>query len=1252
MKYLFFPVLLLISGALAAQLDVFAPVALKNPDPTLFEQRLTPPGASFYQVATPEALAEALAAAPQEEQFTGDRELLLTLPDPQGQKTTFRITRYQMINPALQAAYPTYVTAFGWDVAAPHRKIFLDWTAHGFGASITGGEEGRWYVEPVYRGHTSIYQSFYTRDYPRQDRDESCGFVPDPNLVAELEAFGHSNKTIGDCQLREYDLALACTGEYYNAVGGNEAAVVTEMIRAINRVNEVFRSDLAIQLTIINLPTPGDGIQLVYNNPASDPYTNDDGSAMLGENQANVNAVIGSANYDIGHVFSTGGGGIASLASPCSSFKAQGVTGLPNPTGDPFYIDYVAHEIGHQFGGNHTFNSTESSCATRNNSTAYEPGGGTTIQAYAGICGSTANIQLSSDPYYHAVSLQEISTYMELGGGSVCADVAATSNTAPVVNGGADYTIPANTPFVLTATGSDGDGDALTYCWEQFDLGPVVAGEPTGNETNGPLFRSRPPTPSPERYFPNLPSLVAGGGAPWEVLPLQTRNLTFLVTLRDFGAAGYGCAVQDDVEVNVVNTGQQYAVLAPNGGEVWQTGSNQTVAWAVAGTDANGINCSMVDIVLSTDGGLTFNQVLATVPNNGSASVTAPATTETSARIMIRCSDNIFFDISDGDFSIEQTDYDFQPVNGTATVCEDATTATFSFTLESLQGYTGTINYAASGLPAGATASFQPPATTLTAGATETVTLTVNGLGSLPPDFYAFQVSTNDGTTTKSEDFFLEILPPLATPVLLTPADNGFLPLDAAAFDWESVDNATTYRIDFYTDAAGTMSVGGLGGLSISGVNFGDNFADDYANGDMLFWKVTAFNNNCNPQATSVSAIQKFTFGTMASGSSLAAGGSPLEICSGEAAPGGLTVSFFNGDLTGPATLSSIAAPPGVGVGIAPSVLNDGGTAAISLTGEENLAPGTYTITIQANDGSTTETIDLTLEVLGEFNVITPVNDTDFPIGTNMACPGPNNYVIFVDFQFDAYTGAAVTDYTLYVSEVGGGFFNPATVEPGIINTRGYCTEPDQEYVFTIEANLASGGTVVSCTGNFFARLPLPVTWHSFQARARGKAAQLEWSVEQDLLHAGFTVERQQAGRTDWQSLDYVPAAGPAGPAAYTYQDETVQGGQTYLYRLRQEDRDGQFSYSVIRRVTLAPEGAALEARPNPAADQVIISVGREAPEKLTYQLFNSVGQVVATGALRNGQARIALGELPPAIYTIRVTDGKGFQQMVRLTKR
>ncbi|MEL7161840.1 MAG: hypothetical protein AAFN92_13850, partial [Bacteroidota bacterium] len=609
-------------------------------------------------------------------------------------------------------------------------------------------------------------------------------------------------------------------------------------------------------------------------------------------------------------------------------------------------------------------------------------------------------------------SIIEIANYMELGGGNNCASILETGNTDPVPEAGPSYTIPANVPFVLTASATDAEGDPLTYCWEQFDLGAVVAGPPTGTETEAPLFRSFSPTTSPTRFFPNLSDLVAGNPTPWEVLPQVPRDLTFAVTVRDFNAAGnYGCATIDYTQLTVVDPpGADYAVLTPNGGEVWQAGSQQTVNWRVGGTDVLPISCSEVDIVLSSDGGTTFDQVLATVPNTGTATVPAGTTTISNARLMIRCSDNVFFDVSDADFSIEQTDYAFLPGTTAGTACDGATTVTgYSFTLESLQGYTGTVDYTAVNLPNGATVSFSPNSTTLAAGGSQTVTFSLSGLGSVAAGTYVFQIRTDDGVSVKTEDFSLSVKPPLETPTLILPVDNGSQDIMSAAFTWTAVTNATQYRINFYEDAARTQFIGGTTPVQNS-INFGDFFDTNYDDGDVLYWEVEARDTDCAPTATALSPLFRFTFGDpVFSGNSLSSPNSPVGICEGNTTDETLTVEFLDADLTGPATLSLFNVPNGLTAMIAPTTISDGGSSEVSLDGEENLTPGTYVITVRATDGaSNTEDIDLRLVVgQGQIAFFAPVDGA-------VQAPEPDGSAM-VGFQFEA-----IPDATGYVLDIDG----------------------------------------------------------------------------------------------------------------------------------------------------------------------------------------------------------------------------------------
>ncbi|NJC25984.1 reprolysin-like metallopeptidase [Neolewinella antarctica] len=858
---------LLFSSMLAAQYAPFSPLQANDRLATKERALTDPTEALYFSTEDPAELADFLAAVTEEGDATSGELSLLELPAPDGSVATFRLQRYQMIQPELQVAYPGYVTLYGWDVKNPGRRVQLDWTGRGFGASVMGGAEGHWSVSPLSAKRIDRYQSYFVRDVPQpEDGTQECGFIPDEKLLAELRQRS-TEKQVGDCELREYRLALACTGEYYAAVGGTQALAVSEMMRAVNRLNQIFVAEISLQLTIINLPVAGGGVELVYDDPNSDPYTNDDSGEMLNENLTTINAVIGADNYDIGHVFGTGGGGVAQVASVCRNGKARGVSGSRFPDTESFY-GLVAHEMGHQFGASHTYNSNATPNCGRNRSTdgssAYEIGGGSTIMSYAGICGQGPNVQSNRDLYYHAESIQQIADYMESGGGAACATTVSTANIEPTANAGADYTIPASTPFVLTAgAANDGDGDGVTYCWEQFDLGPPVTNRPTGSEVEGPLFRSLPPSTENQRYFPNLPDLIAGDDAPWEILPTVSREMNFVVTVRDFGAAGYACLVQDGMTIDVVDTGAPFAVTVPNGSETYLAGSTQSLTWNVAGTNAGAINCAQVDLVLSLDGGLTFTENIGTVANTGTAAVTLPSVTARDVRLMVKCADNIFLDVSDQDFAIEQSEYVVRPVEETAEVCDGGNTAEFTFELESLMGYTGTINYAAQDLPTGANVTFSPASTTLAANGVTTVAIIVDGLSSLAANNYPFTVRTNDGNAQKTANFVLEVLPALEPPTLLTPVANGFIAPGAATFDWSDVSNigdADGYSFNLYRDAAGTQRVINPVFTGRSRVNFGSNLDRFLTEDEVYWWSVTARNTECDPTQTAAASLIRFVF--------------------------------------------------------------------------------------------------------------------------------------------------------------------------------------------------------------------------------------------------------------------------------------------------------------------------------------------------------------------------------------------------------
>ena len=592
------------------------------------------------------ALNNLLAQAPA---VRGGAEIILWLPLPNGDYGRFQIYQTSVMHPDLAAKFPEIQTYAAVGIDDPTAYARLDSTPKGFHAMILSGN-GRTFIDPYTDDNTDLYQSYFASDFiPNLPEDfEPDVVVKNPaNLIQPEQPPTIDGLVSSGSQLRTYRLAMAATGEYTQFHGGTVPLALAEIVTAVNRVAGIYEREVAVTFQLI-----ANNDQIIYTNGATDPYTNSSGGTMLGQNQTTLNSVIGSANYDIGHVFSTGGGGIAGLGVVCGSAKAQGVTGLGSPIGDPFYVDYVAHEIGHQFDGNHTFNGSSGSCAggNRNGSTAYEPGSGTTIMAYAGIC-DPQNVQNNSDDYFHGISFDEIVSFTTSGSGNSCAAVSSTGNTVPTADAGSSYSIPLNTPFTLTGTGSDPDGTAsLTYNWEEFDLGPT--GSPTSPSGNAAIFRSFSPTTAPARTFPQISDIVNNTQTLGEILPSYGRTMNFRFTVRDNQAPAGGVASDDTTVTAVSNTGP-FLVTAPNTAVTWTGNTTETVSWNVAGTDLAPISCANVDIMLSLDGGFTYPTVLEmNTANDGSTNVLVPNLSTSSARVRVACAGNIFFDISNTDFTI------------------------------------------------------------------------------------------------------------------------------------------------------------------------------------------------------------------------------------------------------------------------------------------------------------------------------------------------------------------------------------------------------------------------------------------------------------------------------------------------------------------------------------------------------------------------------------------------------------------------
>lgn len=601
-------------------------------------------------------LESSLKNAPRKDIKVNNSNLVVEFPDEHGKMISFLVKENEIMHPDLAKNYPNNKSYIGIGLKDNGTSIRFSMNELGLHAMIIDKDKKVQYIDPIASDKTNY------KIYAREDLSlENYNFTCLSENYKSLKKSANALKNANDKKLRTYRLALAATGEYseyhinqaemQNGTEAQKKAVVlAAMVVAMTRVNALFENDLSITMQIV-----ANNDKIIFLDAATDPYTNNNGETMLTENQTTCDNIIKTINYDIGHVLSTGGGGIANLASVCTSSKAKGVTGSTNPTGDNFYFDFIAHEMGHQFGGNHTFNGNTENCAgdNRNNATAFEPGSGTTIMAYAGLC-APQNVQSHSDLYFHTASINEIWNNITTGNSTCGVQTSLINNlNIPTAIAGADFTIPKSTPYKLIGQGNDVDGDIVTFCWEQMN-NEINSIPPSPTDIAGTLYRSINPTLASTRYLPDLNSVMFGDITPkWEVTPSVARVLNFRLTVRDNNSSG-GQSASDDVIVTVSGNAGPFTVTSQNAIDlVWSEGGNETITWNVAGTNTNGVNTSTVAIRLSTDGGKTFPTVLVSnTPNDGSQNITVPNLKAPNCRIMVEAVGNFFYAVNSKSFSI------------------------------------------------------------------------------------------------------------------------------------------------------------------------------------------------------------------------------------------------------------------------------------------------------------------------------------------------------------------------------------------------------------------------------------------------------------------------------------------------------------------------------------------------------------------------------------------------------------------------
>ncbi|WP_299441069.1 GEVED domain-containing protein [uncultured Aquimarina sp.] len=688
-----------------------------------------------------EKLKEVLSHCPKRFNSFGKSNVIIALPTEDGKFKKYRIKEKSVLHPDLAKKFPDIKSYVGAPVNGEGGVVHFSLGNNNFRGMIMKPDATITDIKPT-TGNGKTYMVTSKNDEPDKPIDcqvtGNSAETSSKKSTKQAEKSNKARKDANDGRLRVYRMAIAVTGElskiYTDKAGvtngstqQRKAAVLTELNALMTRVNAVYERDLGTTFELVpNI------LNSIFLNPATDGITHGNTGISINESKGVLDAAIGNANYDIGHVLDSDGTGRGALNAVCLDRKAEGSTGAHPFTSvaDYFFRTFV-HEIGHQFGANHSFNN---SCGgNRLDEGAVEPGGGNSIMAYTGCAPNTENTQYV---FFHAKQIDEMWNHIVNTAG--CATLRSIGNSAPAANIGGNYTIPRSTPFILEGSATDANtADQLTYTWNQMDK-EIAPMPPRANSTNGPVFRYKPPSVSPNRYMPNLTTIKAGNASSeWEVTPSVARTMNFRFTVRDNHPGG-GNTDSKDAVITVSGTAGPFVITSQNTRFDAPVGSTQTVTWNVAGTTGNGVNAANVDILLSTDGGNTYPITLASaVPNDGSQQITIPDNEGGVNRIMVRGTNNIFFDITNANFSITDGNSDPMPTNYCAA------------------GYQGT-NYIAEVIfgdisnksENGGYSDFTNLGTNVTKG--EPVTLTVNpGITSWDPNYFGAWIDWNkDGDFT------------------------------------------------------------------------------------------------------------------------------------------------------------------------------------------------------------------------------------------------------------------------------------------------------------------------------------------------------------------------------------------------------------------------------------------------------------------------------------------------------------------------
>ncbi len=760
----------------------------------------------------------------------GQHTAVISLPNAKGNMEEFEVVEASNFEPALQKLFPEIRAFSGRGLTDKYATLKLSLSPQGIQTMVFRTEQENEFIEPYSQDHT-IYAVFVSKR-TTGGLPWNCSTIENKSIMELNTAVAGSSsltaRSGGD--VKTLRLAQSVTAEYSNYFGATSSAQVSLVLAGINatltRCNGVYEKDLALHLNLISNTT-----SVIYYTASTDPYdaaTTGAGGTWNAQLQSTLTSVIGDANYDIGHLFgaSGGGGNAGCIGCVCTNgSKGSGFTSPADgiPQGDNFDIDYVVHEVGHQLGGNHTFSMSNEGTGVNK-----EIGSGITIMGYAGI--TSQDVAPHSIDIYHEATIAQIQTNIGTKTCPVTTSISA-NNATPVVAAVSNYTIPISTPFALTGSATDANSDPLTYCWEQNDN---ASSSQTGTSSvasitkaTGPNWISFKPTTSPTRYFPQLSTILAGAnitgpltggdaGTNIEALSSVARTLNFRLTVRDncpyssTAPVKVGQTSYTDMVVTVSSASGPFAVTAPNTAVSYVGGSTQNITWSVANTTATPVSCANVKISLSTDGGLTFPTVLAaSTPNDGTESLVIPNTPTTTARIKVEAVGNIFFDISNANFTITSG----------STTCA----VTTGLVASSITSTSATLGWTTAGGATSYNVRYKKTAdTTWTSTTSTTNSLAISGL--VASTSYDFQVQTvcTSGTVAYSATTSF------TTSAVVTCGTASGLAASAiasttATLGWTAVSGASSYNIQYrksgttaWTSTTSTTNSKAISGLTAS----------------------------------------------------------------------------------------------------------------------------------------------------------------------------------------------------------------------------------------------------------------------------------------------------------------------------------------------------------------------------------------------------------------------------------------------------